>query len=386
MKLSGESNLFFVDPMLAVPVDQLRAGNWIYEVKFDGYRAIAVKFDKEVRLLSRNRANFSDDYPQLVQTVKQLPAKSATLDGEIVALDENGRPSFQLLQGFAKTHKTPLVYYAFDLLFLNGTDLRGRPLVERRKLLAKLLEKAPENIKFSEELHGDRDQLLKVAQQFHLEGLIAKKPDSRYESGRRSSAWLKIKLTRQQELVIGGYTPPQGGRQYFGALLVGYYDKNQLLFAGRVGTGFTDKALETLYVGLQKIVRSTCPFVNLPEKSRGRWGLGITPAVMKRCHWVEPVLVCQIKFTGGPKTASFVNQCSWDCARTRQGRTSFEIDPVAARALLDSASGLTSSAKLGFSVRGDYPRRYPIARNLMDMYALKQPSQSFVYIEWFQAQ
>jgi bifunctional non-homologous end joining protein LigD len=291
------SNLSFVDPMLAVSVDRLPGGNWLYEMKFDGYRAIGAKSDKEVRLLSRNRTNFSDDYPQLIQALKQLPAKSATLDGEIVALDKDGRPSFQLLQGFAKTHKTPLVYYAFDLLFLNGKDLRDRPLVERRKLLATLLEKAPENIKFSEELSGDKDQLLRAAQQFELEGLIAKRPDSLYESGRRSSAWLKVKLTRQQEFVIGGYTPPQGGRQYFGALLVGYNSPGGLLFAGRAGTGFSEKALETLYGGLQNIIRPTCPFVNLPLESRGRWGLGITLAVMKRCRWVEPILVCQIKFT-----------------------------------------------------------------------------------------
>jgi bifunctional non-homologous end joining protein LigD len=158
MKQRKAGNLSFVDPMLAVSVDRLPGGNWLYEMKFDGYRAIGAKSDKEVRLLSRNRTNFSDDYPQLIQALKQLPAKSATLDGEIVALDKDGRPSFQLLQGFAKTHKTPLVYYAFDLLFLNGKDLRDRPLVERRKLLATLLEKAPENIKFSEELSGDKDQ------------------------------------------------------------------------------------------------------------------------------------------------------------------------------------------------------------------------------------
>jgi ATP-dependent DNA ligase len=135
------------------------------------------------------------------------------------------------------------------LLFLNGKDLRDRPLVERRKLLAKLLEKAPE--------------------------------------GRRSSAWLKIKLTRQQEFVIGGYTPPQGGRQYFGALLVGVNSPGGLLFAGRAGTGISEKALETLYGGLQNIIRPTCPFVNLPLESRGRWGLGITLAVMKRCRWAR---------------------------------------------------------------------------------------------------
>jgi bifunctional non-homologous end joining protein LigD len=175
--------------------------------------------------------------------------------------------------------------------------LRSRPLVERRKLLAKLLKKAPDNIRFSEELQGTREELLQVARQFQLEGLIAKRPDSVYESGQRSGAWVKVKLTQAQESVIGGYTPAEGSRMYFGSLLVGYYDSSGLLLAGRVGTGFSEKALATLYGGLQKIRRTTCPFVNLPEKRPGHWAQGITPAVMKRCSWVEPVLVAQVKFT-----------------------------------------------------------------------------------------
>ena len=160
-----------------------------------------------------------------------------------------------------------------------------------------MLKKAPHNIRFSEELKGTKEELLQVARQFQLEGLIAKRPESVYESGRRSGSWLKVKLTQRQEFVIGGYTPPEGSRKYFGALLVGYYGSDGLLFAGRVGTGFSERALAALYDGLQKIKRSTCLFVNLPEKGPGRWRQGITPAVMKRCHWVEPVLVAQVKFT-----------------------------------------------------------------------------------------
>jgi bifunctional non-homologous end joining protein LigD len=117
------------------------------------------------------------------------------------------------------------------------------------------------------------------------------------EAGQRSGSWVKVKLTLQQEFVIGGYTPPEGSRKYFGALLVGYYGPEGLLFAGRDGTGFSERALETLYDGFQKIRRTMCPFVNLPERTRGRWGLGITPSVMRTCSWVDPVLVAQIKFT-----------------------------------------------------------------------------------------
>jgi len=209
------------------------------------------------RSLERNRKSFNDDYPVLIDSLsKSLKTKSFTIDGEITALDKNGRSSFQLLQGYGKAKRTPLVYYAFDLLSLDSADLRSRPLTQRRKLLAKLLRKAPENIKFSEELTGTNEELLRAAKEFELEGLIAKRPDSVYEPGRRSGAWVKIKLTRAQEFVIGGYTPPEGGRKYFRALLVGYYGPEGLLFAGRVGTGFSERALETLYDGLQKIRRN----------------------------------------------------------------------------------------------------------------------------------
>jgi bifunctional non-homologous end joining protein LigD len=297
MTKAATANFSFIEPMKAMKVNELPAGNWLYEMKFDGYRALACKADKEVRLISRNRKSFNDNYPVLIDSLKSLKSKSCIIDGEITALDENGRSSFQLLQGYGKAKHTPLVYYAFDLLSLDSADLRSRPLIERRKLLAKLLKKAPENIKFSEELTGTKEELLRVAKQFQLEGLIAKRPDSLYEPGRCSGAWVKIKLTQQQEFVIGGYTPPEGSRKYFGALLVGYYGVEGLLFAGRVGTGFSERALETLYDGFQKIGRTMCPFVNLPERTRGRWGLGITPAVMRMCSWVEPVLVAQIKFT-----------------------------------------------------------------------------------------
>jgi bifunctional non-homologous end joining protein LigD len=297
MKQPSSSRFSFIEPMKALRVPALPAGDWLYELKYDGYRALAFKSGSDVQLVSRNRTSFNKAYPQLGDALKSLPAKNAILDGEIAALDQHGKPSFQLLQAFGKSKQTPLIYYAFDLLKLEGKDLRNRPLVERRKLLAKLLEKPSDSIRFSEELRGNRARLLEVAHQFQLEGLVAKRPNSLYESGRRSGAWVKVKLTHEQEFVIGGYTQPEGSRKYFRSLLVGYYKAKRLLFAGRVGTGFSDKLLKELYNGLQKIRRDSCPFVNLPEKSRGRWGQGITPAVMKRCGWVEPVLVAQVKFT-----------------------------------------------------------------------------------------
>jgi bifunctional non-homologous end joining protein LigD len=295
VKTNAEKTPAFIEPMQALLVEKLPEGDWLYEIKHDGYRALAFKDGKDVRLISRNNKAF--DYPQLVHALKLLLADHAILDGEIAALDEKGRSSFQLLQLFKSSGNVPLVYYVFDLLFLEGKDLRGEPLSARRQMLAKVLEKAPENIWLSDELHGSKEELLRVAQQFGLEGLVAKRRNSVYESGRRSGAWVKFKITKSQEFVIGGYTLPEGSRRYFGSLLVGYNSPDGLMFAGRVGTGFSEKLLASIDAQLQKIRRTTCPFVNLPEKSKGRWGLGITPAVMQRCQWVKPVLIAQVKFT-----------------------------------------------------------------------------------------
>jgi bifunctional non-homologous end joining protein LigD len=249
-----------------------------------------------VRLVSRN--NKLLNYPQLLDGLKALAPDHVIPDREIAALNEKGRSSFQLLQIYKSSEQcVPLVCYAFDLFFLDGKDLRKEPLSARRKLLVSVLKKAPPNIRISEGLQGSTADLLRVASEFGLEGLVAKRLSSVYESGRRSGAWVKVKLTRSQEFVIGGYTMPEGNRKYFGSLLVGYNSPEGLRFAGRVGTGFSEKLLASVDAQLQKLKRSTCPFINLPEKTKGRWGLGVTPAVMNRCQWVKPILVAQVKFT-----------------------------------------------------------------------------------------
>jgi len=178
----------------------------------------------------------------VLDSLKLLAVEYIVLDGEIVALDEKGRSSFQLLQDYKSSEQgVPLVYYVFDLLFVDGKDLRKEPLSARRKLFANIVKKAPPNIRLSEGLQGSKEDLLRVAQEFGLEGLVAKRLNSVYESGRRSGAWVKFKLTKSQEFVIGGYTLPEGGRKYFGSLLVGYQSPDELVYAGRVGTGFSDK-------------------------------------------------------------------------------------------------------------------------------------------------
>src|SRR6516164_9056384 len=222
--------------MKALPVEKLPEGDWLYEIKFDGYRALVFKDGKDVRLVSRNKKAF--DYPRLIDALKLLHAERVILDGEIAALDEKGRSSFQLLQLFKSSGGIPLVYFAFDLLFLDGKDLRKEPLTARRKLLAQVLKKSPENIRLSDELRGTKNELLRVAQEFGLEGLVAKKPNSVYESGRRTGAWVKFKITKSQEFVVGGYTLPEASRRYFGSLLVGYQGSEGLLFAVESGAAF----------------------------------------------------------------------------------------------------------------------------------------------------
>src|SRR6516225_5325954 len=197
MKEATPRSFSFIEPMKAPPVEKLPEGDWVYEIKFDGYRALAFKDGKDVRYLSRNKKPF--DYPQLLLALKKLPADRVILDGEIAALDDKGRSSFQLLQMFKSSGDVPLVYYVFDLLSLEGKDLCGQPLSARRKLLGNLLKKPPENIRLSEELRGSKDDMLRVAQEFGLEGLVAKRPNSVYESGLRSGGWVKFKIIESQE-------------------------------------------------------------------------------------------------------------------------------------------------------------------------------------------
>lgn len=288
----------FVEPMKAKLVEKPPAtGDWIYELKFDGIRLIAVRADKKVSLLSRNQNDLSARFPEIVEAINNLAARECVIDGEVVALDEEGRSSFQLLQALEmEGRKSPVYFYAFDLLQLDGKGLVGLPLEARKNVLEKLSGDADDPIRYSGAIGSDAEPLLDEVKRRGLEGLIGKQRNSVYEPGRRSGAWIKLKCVQEQEFVIGGYTPPQGARKHFGAILVGYYDKNKLVFAGKVGTGFTTKSLSMLYKKLQKEARDDCPFVDLPSKQNGQWVQGITPSMMKMMHWVNPKFVAQIKF------------------------------------------------------------------------------------------
>ena len=273
------------------------AGDWIYELKFDGIRLIAVRSGKKVSLLSRNKNELTGRFPEIVEAVKSLPARECVIDGEVVALDEEGRSSFQLLQAREmEGRKSPVYFYAFDLLQLDGKNLIGLPLEARKNVLEKLCADAGDPIRYSGVIGGDAKALLDEVKHRGLEGIVGKQRTSVYEPGRRSGAWIKLKCANKQEFVIGGYTPPQGSRKHFGAILVGYYENKRLVFAGKVGTGFTTEWLLVLRKKFRAEERSDCPFVDLPSKQNGEWVQGITPGEMRKFTWVNPELVCQIKF------------------------------------------------------------------------------------------
>ncbi len=288
----------FIDPMKP----QLREtppeeGGWIYELKFDGIRALAIKSGGQIKLFSRNENDLTKRFAEVGAAAAALPGRDWVIDGEVVALDPAGRSSFQLLQAREmKAEKAPLYYYVFDLLQLAGKDLTGLPLATRKEALRQLCAGAVDPIRYSDQLGDNPQKLLAEVKRIGLEGIIGKLADSPYEAGRRSGKWIKLKCVNEQEFVVGGYTPPGGSRKHFGALLVGYYEKKKLLFAGKVGTGFDAKLLASLHQKFEEETREDCPFADLPSKQGGAWVQGITPAMMRKCHWVNPVFVAQIKF------------------------------------------------------------------------------------------
>lgn len=262
---------------------------WVHEIKFDGYRMLC-RIDKgKAEFTSRNQKSWTSDLAYLAEVAGRLPIKQAILDGEVVAFKENGVTDFQALQNvFSEGRVHELVYYVFDLLYLNGMDLRRVPLVDRKGLLEKLVAGAgaQTTIRFSEHFVGNGPQFFQQASKLGLEGIICKLGDRPYVGG-RSTDWLKVKANQREEFVIGGFTDP-GVRGGFGALLLGYYNKQrELVYAGKVGTGFTDALLESLRKRLDAMVQRESPFVDL------RRPVGEA----KGAHWVRPQLVAQIAFT-----------------------------------------------------------------------------------------
>jgi bifunctional non-homologous end joining protein LigD len=279
--------------MLATSATALPLGDeWTYEVKWDGYRMLAMKDGARVRLLSRNLKDLTAAYPSVARAVSTLRASTALVDGELVALDESGRPMFQALHHQTAASKPgALVYYAFDLLHREGEDLLRTPLDARRAALAAIVEGTA--VLQSDPLPGTADRIAETIRSFGLEGVVAKKRRSLYEPGKRTRAWIKVKFNRRQDFVVGGYKPI--GRS-FDSLVVGYYDGPRLHFAGRVRAGLTPHLRAEIWPVLAQHRSTKCPFVNLPSVSGGHWGEGVTAEDMTKLRWVEPRLVVEVSF------------------------------------------------------------------------------------------
>jgi DNA ligase D-like protein (predicted ligase) len=283
----------FIDPMLLLRTESLPVGkDWLYELKLDGYRAVAFKRNGVVHLRSRNDNDFSTRYPAVAKALGTLP-DNTVIDGEIVAFDHEGRPSFNTLQNFGSA-PSAVVYYVFDVMVLAGEDVTRQPLLKRRQLLErKVLPKLAEPVRYSAPLDADLPILIQSVKAHGFEGLVAKRCTSAYEPGLRSGAWMKMRVNRGQEFVIGGFTH---GTRTFDALVIGYYDGPNLIYVARTRNGFTPAARARLFRQFNNLQIDDCPFSNLPEAKSGRWGQGLTRAKMAECQWLQPVLVGQFEF------------------------------------------------------------------------------------------
>lgn len=276
-----------VKPMLAVAGDKpFDHADWLFEVKWDGYRAIAELDSNSVALYSRNQISLAKKFPPVVESLKTL-GLHAVLDGEIVVADNSGKPDFQKLQDFPKSKGGHLVYYVFDILFHDGRDLMGLPLIKRKELLKALLP-VSDHVKFSEHIWKDGESFFDAAKQKGLEGIVAKHSMSLYKPGARSGQWLKIKNHVTQDCVIAGFTAPRGSRKYLGSLVLGAYDNGTLVYIGHSGGGFDAKTLKTMYDRLLPMAQKTCPFKTEPPKD--------SPTT-----WLKPLVVCEVAFAGWTK-------------------------------------------------------------------------------------
>lgn len=269
--------------MLAKEVkDPFDDKGWLYEIKWDGYRAIAEVNDGNIKFYSRNGLNFSGTYSLIANELKKFSA-DVIIDGEIVVLNENGLPSFQLLQYYNTDPDHPIKYYVFDLLHLNGHDAYSLPLLERKKLLKEVIPQS-ELIVYSDHVEEEGKAFFEISRERNLEGIMAKKCDSQYYAGRRTNDWLKIKHNQTTEAIIAGFTAPTGARQYFGALILATKAGETYTYIGHTGSGFNARSLKDMWNLLQPLITSQSPF---KEKIKTN-----TPVT-----WVKPLLVCEIKFT-----------------------------------------------------------------------------------------
>src|SRR6202521_705278 len=282
----------FVEPMECLSVSKLPVGlEWLWEVKLDGYRALAVKSGTGVALFSRRRKSLNRQFPYIVDALADLPA-GTVVDGEVVAIDESGRPNFNLLQN-SRADASRIQYYIFDLLCWKDRDLTRVPLVERRALLKSAFVIREGRIRVADYFEAAPNALLSAVREQRLEGIIGKRKDSVYQPGKRSGAWIKYRVNRGQEFVIGGYFPGPHG---FDSLIIGYYEGDKLIYVARTRNGFVPASRRQVFSKLRHLVTPTCPFGNLPDTRRSRFGEELTAEKMKKAVWLRPEAVAQIEF------------------------------------------------------------------------------------------
>ncbi len=289
--ITSPAKAAFIESMECLPVTILPDGpDWTYEIKLDGFRLEAVKNAGETTVYSRRNNILNKKFQYIADALDALP-DATVLDGEVVALDAEDRSDFSLLQNF-RSAQTKIHYYAFDILMLKGKLLTMLPLVERRRLLEKVLP-INDHISLSVVDQGPAAHLLTFVKEHGLEGVVAKRADSLYEPGKRSGLWSKHRLNRGQEFVVGGYTP---GAHGFDALIVGFYRGKDLHFAARVRAGFVPATRRAVFAHFDGLKISKCPFSDLPQTEPGRWGQGLTADKMKGCIWLKPKTVVRIDF------------------------------------------------------------------------------------------
>ena len=277
--------------MECLPVRRIPEGdNWIFELKLDGYRARAISDGAGARLLSRRGKDLTKKYPAVSRGLLDAIKVGTALDGELVAFDDEGRLSFNALQNAGSG--IHVIFFAFDILVSEGKDVKVLSLRERKDLLNSILSPS-DHVQLTEHFGGPLSRFLEGVKQIGGEGVVAKRLDSRYEPGRRSGSWSKMRINIGQEFVIGGFTPGSNG---IDALVVGYYEGRKLIYAARVRAGLVPASRRELYEQLKPLIVQSCPFFNLPERTPGRWGQGLTAAKMKECIWVKPKLVANFEF------------------------------------------------------------------------------------------
>ena len=352
-----------LQPQLATLVDEPPGdpAEWIYEIKFDGYRILARIDGKKIKLFTRNGNDWSHKLPDLIKALGKMGLRAGWLDGEIIVPDENGIPDFQALQNAFESFRTQnIIYYLFDVPFYDGYDLKAASLVERREFLKTLLgTPLPETVRFSEAFEAPAGEIIASACRMGLEGVIGKRKTSMYVS-RRSPDWIKLKCSQRQEFVIGGYTDPQGSRIGIGSLLLGFYEEKKLRYAGNVGTGFSDKTLHDLKAKLDKIGAAGNPFT----KATG---------IARNVHWVKPELVAEVSFGEWTRESHIRHSVFHGLRMDKKAETIIREKPIHSRAARPGSTAIPASLRVTHPERVIDPSTKFTKMDLVRYYGLVAP-------------